>query len=113
MAVLMKNRDYAAAGDSVASVSGGEALVNEVLFRLTAKRGSYPLMPELGSCLYLLRREKPTARKSLACQYAAQALEGLNDLRVVGADVTETGDCLLVTVELEWQGDLLLVECEV
>jgi len=113
MGLLMKQRDYVADGDSVAAVSGGEGLLNEALFRLTAKRGSYPLMPELGSRLYLLKREKPLDRQSLACQYAAEALAELSDLTVVRADVTQTGDRLLVTVELEWQGDLLWVECEV
>jgi len=113
MGLLIKNRDYVTAGDSVAAVSGGEGLVNEVLFRLTAKRGSYPLMPELGSRLHLLRREKPSARQSLACRYAAEALAELEGLNVIQAEVTQSGDCLLVTVELEWQGDLLWVECEV
>lgn len=113
MGLLIKDRDYVKAGDSVTSVSGGEGLVNEVLFRLTARRGSYPLMPELGSRLYLLRREKPSDWQSLACQYAAEALKELSDLTVLRAGVTRSDDGLWVTVELEWRGELLSVECEV
>lgn len=113
MGLLMEHKDYVAKGDSVAAVSGGEGLVNEVLFRLTAKRGSFPLMPELGSRLYLLAGEKPSHRQALARQYAAEALAELSDLRVVAAAVEQRADTLLVTVELEWQGELLWVECEV
>lgn len=113
MGLLIENRDYVPAGDSVASVNGGEGLVNEVLFRLSAKRGSYPLMPSLGSRLYLLRREKPSDRQSLARQYAAEALAQLKDVTVIQANTVQDGDRLWATVELEWQGDLLSVECEV
>lgn len=107
------NRDYVAAGGTVASVTGGEALVNEVLFRLTARRGSFPLLPEMGSRMYLLLREKPSQWQSLARQYAAEALAELSGLTVADAAVSQTGDSLWVTVELEWQGDLLTAECEV
>lgn len=113
MSLLMENKDYVKSGGTVTGVSGGEGLINEVLFRLTAKRGSYPLMPGLGSRLYLLSREKPSDWQVLARQYAAEALAELSDLTVLKADVTQTGDHLWVTVELEWQGELLSVECEV
>ena len=40
MGLLLKNRDYAADGSGgVAVVRDGEALLNEVLFRLAARRG--------------------------------------------------------------------------
>ena len=60
MALLLKDRDYALneAGE-LATVTGAEALLGEVLFRLTARRESFPFLPELGSRLYLLRGEKP------------------------------------------------------
>ena len=113
MGLLIEDRDYVKAGDSVASVSGGEGLVNEVLFRLTARRGSCPLLPELGSRLYLLQREKPSDWQSLACQYAAEALAELSDLTVTQARVTRGDSGLWVAVDLEWRGELLSVECEV
>ena len=113
MGLRMENRDYVARGDTVEAVSGGEGLVNEVLFRLTARRDSCPLLPGLGSRLYLLAGEKPSARPMLARQYAAEALAELSGLQVTGAGVEQSGDRLLVTVELEWQGELLRVECEV
>lgn len=113
MSLLMENRDYVRRGDTVTTVSGGESVVNEVLFRLTARRGSFPLMPGLGSRLYLLSREKPADRPVLARRYAEEALAELSDLTVRKTHVTRSGDRLWVEVELEWRGELLTVDCEV
>ena len=113
MGLLMEHRDYVKAGGTVAGVSGGEGLINEVLFRLTARRGSCPLMPGLGSRLYLLSREKPSDWQVLARRYAEEALAELSGLTVLKANVTRSGDRLWVTVDLEWRGELLSVECEV
>ena len=50
MSLLLRNRDYARDGNGgVTVVSGGEALLNEARFRLTARRGSFPFLPRLGS----------------------------------------------------------------
>lgn len=113
MSLLLKNRDYTSDGrGSVASVSGGEALLNEVLFRLSARRGGFPLMPELGSRLHLLRSEKPSDWGTLAGQYAAEALADLDGVTVTGAGVTAEGDRLNIRVDLTWQGEALTVELE-
>lgn len=113
MSLLLKNRDYTSNEQgSVTSVSGGEALLNEVLFRLSARRGAFPLMPELGSRLYLLRNEKPSDWGTLAGQYAAEALADLDGVTVTGAAVTAEGDRLNIRVTLTWQGEALTVELE-
>jgi len=112
MSLLIQDRDYVAEGDSVAAVSGGAGLINEILFRLTVRRGSFPLLPDLGSRLYLLRTEKSSGWQSLARQYAAEALEKMPDLTVVQARVTTEGERLWVAVDMNWQGELLTVECE-
>ena len=112
MALLLKDRDYALneAGE-LATVTGAEALLGEVLFRLTARRESFPFLPELGSRLYLLRGEKPGQWESLALQYAVGALNGL-DLAVTGVSARQEGDRLWLSFELIWQGLPLQVECE-
>ena len=105
MSLLLKNRDYAADGNGgVAVVRDGEELVGEVLFRLAARRGSFPFLPGLGSRMHRLRREKPSAWESLAQQYAVEALDGLDGVAVTGARVSREGDLLAVTVQLLWQG---------
>lgn len=113
MGLLLEHRDYVPNGmGSVTGTAGGEDLLNEVLFRLTARRGGLPFLPELGSRMYLLRNEKPSDWQSLARQYAAEALSGLNDLAVTQARVTQEGDRLWVAVDMEWRGTPLTVECE-
>lgn len=113
MSIPMEQKDYGTDGGSVASVRGGNALLSDVLFRLSARRGGFALMPEFGSRMHLLRREKPSVRSALALQYAAEALEELSELAVTGAHVTEEGERLRVRVELSWQGEPLAVEWEV
>ena len=112
MALLLKDRGYALneAGE-LRSVTGAEELLNEVLFRLTARRGSFPFLPELGSRMYLLRGEKPRQWESLALQYAAEALSGL-EVAVTGVAVTWEGDRIRLAFALTWQGLPLSVECE-
>lgn len=113
MSLLLKDRDYAADGNGgVTVVRDGEALVNEVLFRLTARRGSFPFLPELGSRMGQLRREKPSAWNTLARQFAVEALAGLDGVTVTGAAVHQERDALTVTVELLWQGRLLSVTAQ-
>lgn len=110
MSLLLKNRDYAADGSGgVAVVRDGEALVGEVLFRLTARRGSFPFLPRLGSRMDQLRRAKPSDWESLALQYAVEALEGLDGVSVAGIRVSREQDGLWAAAELLWQGGPLAV----
>jgi len=105
MSLLLKQRDYVADGNGgVTVVRDGEALLNEVLFRLTVRRESFPFLPKLGSRMYQLRREKPSAWESLAQQFAVEALHDLKDLTVTGVSVHEEDGALMVAVALLWQG---------
>ena len=110
MSLLLNERDYAADGNGgVTVVQGGDALVNVGLFRLTARRGSFPLLPELGSRMGQLRREKPSAWETLARQFAVEALAGLDGVTVTGAAVRRERDALMMTVELLWENTALSV----
>ena len=105
MSLLLENKDYCAAQGGLKEVSGGEAVLNEVLFRLTAKRGAFPLMPELGSRFFLLGREKPSARAEMAAQFASEALKELEDVEVTGVRLTQMGELRLrIAVDLKRQG---------
>lgn len=111
MSLKLIDRDYVPDGNGgVAVVSDGDELVGEALFRLTARRGSFPFLPQLGSRMHLLRRERPSEWDSLALQYAVEALEDMEGVQVTGAAARRDGDGLLVTVELLWQGTALPVE---
>ena len=113
MSLLLKQRDYVADGNGgVTVVRDGEALLGEVLFRLTARRGSFPFLPELGSRMDRLRREKPSAWEVLARQFAVEALDDLEDVAVTDVAVRQERDALMVTVELLWQGEQLSVTAQ-
>ena len=72
MELKIKDRDYVADGmGGLVRVSGWDELLERVLFKLSVRRGSFSLLPELGSKLHLLRREKGGNRTSAAKQYAA------------------------------------------
>ena len=88
----------------VDGLSGGEEVLARVLYRLTARRGAFPFLPELGSRLYQLGRESPSARQALAVQYVAEALREEKDLKVEDVELVQTGETGFLSVRLNWQG---------
>ena len=55
MELKIKDRDYVADGaGGLVRVSGWDELLERVLFKLSVRRGSFALAPELGSKLHLL-----------------------------------------------------------
>lgn len=75
MEIKLVDGDYVPDGlGGVERCGGDEALLQRVLFRLSAHRGQFPLLPNLGSRLYLLGRESVPQRLSAARLYVAEAL---------------------------------------
>ena len=102
--------DYVPDGmGSPTALSGGEEVLARVLYRLTARRGKLPFLPDLGSRLYQLGREKPSARRALAAQYVEEALREETDLAIQSVELAQEGDVGLLTVYLDWQGEALTV----
>ena len=95
------------------ALSGGEEVLARVLYRLTARRGALPFLPNLGSRLYQLCREKPAARQALAAQYVAEALGEEPELTVRAVELVQTGETGLLTVQLDWQGQELTAQLSV
>ena len=94
-------------------LSEGEEVLARVLFRLTARRGMLPFLPQLGSRLYQLSRERPSARQALAAQYVAEALGEEPELTVRAVELVQTGETGLLTVQLDWQGQELTAQLSV
>lgn len=106
--------DYVPDGvGGLAVVSGGEGALARALFRLTARRGGLPFLPELGSRLYQLGRERASARQALAAQYVAEALREEREVRVQSVKLTEREGTGLLIVCLEWRGEEMTVQVEV
>ncbi len=105
------NGDYVPNGmGSFTALSGGEEVLARVLYRLTARRGALPFLPNLGSRLYQLGREKASARQVLAAQYVAEALREEPELAVESVELTQAGETGLLTVFLSWEGEELTVQ---
>lgn len=106
----IQNGDYIPDGlGGVVRSQGADALLERVLFRLTARRGGLSPLPQLGSRLYLLGREPAAQRLSAARQYVAEALAEeavtVTDIALAPAEQDRTR----LTVQLEYQGTDLSV----
>lgn len=112
MSLKIRDRDYVPDGaGGFQQAEGTEELLEQVLFQLTAHRGAFSLMPEVGSRLYTLYREKPAARQTLAGRYA---IEALADMEVGVSSVTVSGeDPIFVELELKYNGTDMNLEVAV
>ena len=114
MELLLKNGDYLPDGKGgFVRAVGGEELLQRVLFKLAARRGGFPLMPDLGSRLFELHRHKESQRESLARQYVSEALRDEEELTVEQVKVIPAGEGLSVVVSLRYQGELMDITVEV
>ena len=113
MELKLVNGDYVSDGNgAMVRLTGAEEVLGRVLYRLTARRGGFSLLPELGSRLYLVMRERPSARQALAAQYVAEALREETELSVTGVEWLEQNEGARLTVRLDWQGEPLSVTVE-
>ena len=100
METKISNGDYVSDGlGGVERCKGTDALLERVLFRLTARRGQFQAPPELGSRLHLLSRE-PAARRP-----SALAEEDVTVTEVSLAP--EAGGRARLTVLLDYRGEAL------
>lgn len=75
---LLVNGDYVPDGfGGFVRTHGDEKMLARALFKLNCKRGAFVFLPELGSRLAELGKEKPSAMEQAARQYCVQALEGM------------------------------------
>ena len=103
--------DYVPDGmGGLTALSGGEEVLARVLYRLTARRGALPFLPNLGSRLYQLGRERPSARQALAVQYVSEALRKESALTVQAVELSQMGEVGRLTVYLDWRGEKLTVQ---
>ena len=113
MELLLKNGDYVPDGKGgFLRGEGKTQLLQRVLWKLCARRGSFPFLPDLGSRLYTLFREKPSAWEGLARQYVAQALSDESELTVCDVKLEQVDRVLEVTVYLDWNGESVDVRVE-
>ena len=81
-------------GDYLPDGRGGlqqaeEEILQRALSRLTARRGSFPFLPEFGSRLYLLGAAAPSVRELAAERYVTEALAPETALKVESVRLRE------------------------
>ena len=94
-------------------LGGKEALLQRVLFRLTARRGALPFLPELGSRLYTLASCPPAQRQGAAMQYVAEALAAEPGVSVTEVTLREADGLLAMEVRLQWEDETLALSLDV
>ena len=108
MELKLQNGDYVPDGvGGLLRVEGREALLQRAVFKLTARRGAFPFLPELGSRLHRLGKVPPAQRQAAAAQYAAEALEGAE------VDAETYAAVMALTVDCVWRGEALPVTVEI
>ena len=113
MELAFQNGDYVSDGAAgLRRVGGQEALLQRVLFRLTAKRGAFPFRETLGSRLWQLGRLPEAARQAAARQYVAEALEEEPGLTVEQVTLLQKAGGASLTAELSYEGTPLSVTVE-
>ena len=114
MELMLRDGDYVPDGrGGFLRAEGAEEVLQRVLWKLTVRRGSFPLLPELGSELHRLGRVKPSARPAAARQYVQEALADEPELTVTGVTLLQDGDRGELTVALNWRAVDLAVTAEI
>lgn len=113
MELELRDGDYVPDGiGGLRKVRGTEALLQRVLFRLTARRGALPFWETLGSQLWRLGQIPRAGRLPAARQYVTEALAE-EPVTVESVVLTEREGWSCLAVELSYQGKSLSVNVEV
>lgn len=89
---LLRDGDYVPNGfGGFTRLYATQEVLARALFRLTCRHGSFPFLPELGSRLQELGREKPSAREAAAKIFCASALRDM-ELEVDDVRLTQLPD---------------------
>lgn len=106
MTMGLENGDYRPDGQGAfCTVSEKEEVLQRILFQLTARRGAFCFLPQLGSRLYRLPMEKPSQRPALAKLYVEEALAMESEVEVSQVLWKETSGEL--RVDLLWREETL------
>lgn len=114
MELAIQNGDYVPDGvGGLRRVSGREALLQRILFKLAARRGAFPFREDLGSRLWQLPNIPAARRQGAAAQFVSEALEG-EELSVESVSLSPLEEgAVSLTANLLWQGEPLPVSLHI
>ena len=114
MELQLKHGDYVSDGaGGVRRVAGNEALLQRVLFKLTARRGQFPFLEDLGSQLWKLGQVPAAKRQSAAKQYVAEALAEESGIQVERVELVENGCAGTLEVDLLYGDEALTAALDI
>ena len=109
----LTNGDYTlSGGGGFSRAYGSEALLCRILFRLSARRGKFELMPDMGSRLWLLPSKPRSMWQRYAWEAVAEALSA-EAVSLTAVTVEERNGRLYVAAELSCDNENLTVEVTV
>ena len=95
------------------SDSGDQEIVDRVLFKLTARQGEFPFLPNLGSRLYKLPFEKSANLRNVAYQYVLEAIDDETEVQVQDVKLEVLDDSIDLTVILIRNDDSIRINLTV
>lgn len=114
MELKLENGDYVPDGaGGLQCVQSREALLQRVLYKLTARRGQFPFLEDLGSRLWQLGQVSPAKREAAAAQYVAEALSDEPELQVQDVALAYGALGAELTAELSCGDQTLTVQVQV
>ena len=114
LVLQIRSGDYVSDGaGGLRRTQGQEALLEQVLFRLTARRGQFLFLEDLGSSLWQLGRVSAAGRQAAAKQYVAEALADEEGLTVESVTLVQESGAAHVTAALTYEGQALSVTLQV
>ncbi len=107
MDLRIENGDYVPDGMGGLQVAEGvESALQRLMLRLTVPLGTYLPLPEYGSRLHLLSREKPSLWEAMAYQYVREVLVEESSLSLDYLEISVLGEGEIgLTLHLLWQGE--------
>lgn len=111
----LQHGDYVPDGvGGLRRAEGREALLQRVIYKLTARRGQFPFREDLGSRLWKLGRTPAGERRGAAEQAVAEALADEEGLRVESVTLAAgTDHSTALTAALVYQGERLSVTLDI
>ena len=88
-------------GETV-SVTGDDEITERILFKLKVRRGSFLPIPNLGSRLYLLPKEKRADMENAARGYITQALAEETEVTVTNVTAQYEKDGILLSLTVNY-----------
>ena len=114
MELKLKDGNYVAGAEGIATVGGLEELMQRIAMKLTARRGKFGPMPDYGSRLYtLLSSGASTEPEAQIRAFIAEALSDEPAVTLGSVSLRAEGEVLHLNTVFQYTGGSFAVETEI